>query len=342
MIPDILITSIPQRHKYLKLTIKCLSDYKGKIVIVIPDHKYFQFLKKIRNKNIKIVFSKKKYRVEKVWEGLKYINSKSILQMGDDDLYDLQYIYEAGKILEKNSKIVAVDCFYLAFDHNIKKYVNDLDALKYKQVRKKKFKISGKNYYERIKFVSDNLIYNKRFHSSVIRSSLFNRFIYLAIKYQKNIHTHFTDQLFFLYFLMEGEIYTINKLGSVYSVNQSSRKGYYFHKNLKKYEFYKNFFSHKSSVKIFIQIIKKNLNVEEKKDKIILKNFVDVLTKINLIHLNNRIENSKLNNLTTKISKIFKIYYKSFKFFKNHFIYPAKSKSFQEKTDYYFENLKNL
>ena len=60
------------------------------------------------------------------------------------------------------------------------------------------------------------------------------------------------------------EIYTLKKLGAIYSLNQSLRKGFYFHKNLKKYEFFENFYDEKSSVKKFIQMIKTNLKVDEK------------------------------------------------------------------------------
>ena len=59
MVPDIVITSIPERHKNLRVTLKHLSDYKGKIIVVINRHKSFQFIKKLKNKNIKIIFSKK-------------------------------------------------------------------------------------------------------------------------------------------------------------------------------------------------------------------------------------------------------------------------------------------
>ena len=47
--------------------------------------------------------------------------------MADDDLYN-NYIYEAGKILNRNSKFVAVDCFHLCLDFKMKKYINDHDA----------------------------------------------------------------------------------------------------------------------------------------------------------------------------------------------------------------------
>ena len=340
MIPDIIITSVPERHKNLKNTLRYLSNYKGKIIVVINRHKSNKFLKKFKKKNVKIIFSNKKYRVEKVWEGLKHVKSISVLQMADDDLYNLDYIYEAGKILNRNSKFVAVDCFHLCFDFKMKKYINDHDALKYYQVKKNNFKIEGSNYYKRLKSIKDNLIYNKRIHSSVVRTSLYKKISYFAFKYQKDIHTHFTDQLFYLYYLMVGEIYTVNKLGAIYSINQSVREGYYFHKNMKNYEFFQNFYTHKSSVKQFIQIIKTNLNVNENKAKIILKNYWNVLKKINQIHENDRAIDSKLNRLTKIISRKLKIYYKNFRYFRNHFHFPSMSKNFEIDANIYFDNLK--
>ena len=120
--------------------------------------------------------------------------------MADDDLYDLKYIYEAGKILNENSKISVVDCF-LTFDHNIKKYINDLDALKYLQIRKNKFKIKGSNYFKRINFVEDNLIYNKEFIPQSQGQDYIKK-LYILLLNTKKIYVHFTDQLFYLFFLI--------------------------------------------------------------------------------------------------------------------------------------------
>lgn len=261
----ILILFHRSRVKELKKKIEYFSNTKFKILMLgqMDNPHELRELIKIKNiKNLRLVISKNQYPGEKQLEAESLIDTEYMIFLGDDDFVTFDYLEKSIKILDEKKNVHVVDCFTTKFKINESEqsliFLNNYMINYYFFFKRKNFYLKGDDLFERINKLQNS--YNPNLHHCVVRKSTF----YFSLKtIQNNTHCdvlNYYDKLFFLLFLLKGDIYFLNIHGYVRQVENSLRAGYlpekYFLKNKK---FLNDFLNDQIALDYLYLIINKDL-----------------------------------------------------------------------------------
>lgn len=264
----ILISFHHTRTKELERKIEYFSNSKFKIIMIGQTDKYEKLrkLKKINNvQNLKILISKNKYPGEKVLEAEKIIDTEYMIFLGDDDFITFDYLEKAIKILDKNKNVHVVDCFTTKFKFNESNnsliFFNNYMIDYYLFLKRNNFNLKGGNLFERINKLEN--CFNPNLHHCVVRKNTF----YFSLKTIQNNKAsdvlNYYDKIFFLLFLLKGDIYFLDLHGYIRQVENSLREknlpDKYF---LKKKLFLEDFLNDNNVLNYLYLIIHKELKCD--------------------------------------------------------------------------------
>ena len=210
----IIISTVPERERYLLRLLSYLSNSKCKVLVIGAKKK----LKKLTfGKNIKFIFYNKKKRAINKWIILeKYINTKYVLNLADDDFVLFSYLENAVNFLEKKKNFCCVESFALRFDEqNAKLNFNEyfIDHHKYL-----------------LRSHGNNL---SSFHGNLIRNVFKKKDYYKILNLmitKMNTHPQWDDFFFhFLARISKKKIHYSSEIGHLRSENERTI-------NLKRYE----------------------------------------------------------------------------------------------------------
>jgi glycosyltransferase domain-containing protein len=209
----IIISTVPERERYLLRLLSYLSNSKFKVLVIGAKAK----LKKLKfSNNIKFILYNKKKRAIHKWIALeKYINTKYILNLADDDFVLFSYLENAVNFLEKKKAFHCVESFALRFDEQNKKLnFNEYFIDHHKHI---------------LKSNGDNL---DLFHGNLIRNVFKKKDYYKILRLMiTNMNTHPQWDDFFFHFLArisKTKIYYSPEIGHLRSENERTI-------NIKKY-----------------------------------------------------------------------------------------------------------
>ena len=287
----IMISTIPERKIYLRRILNFYNKFDCKI-IVIGSNKEFKSKKKetnlkyiyYKNTNLKNVFKK--------WEFVKkFVNTKYIINIADDDFALISYLNNSVKILNQNKNYSAVESFVIRFNEKNKKInFNEYFLSHHMNLLK------NNNKKKRFNFFHGNL------SRSVFRKEIYFKYLNIINK-KLDFWPSWADFLFHSLATLDNyRIYYLPELGSLRSENiRTSLMKKYSHKQLKKIDILKNKKNKLFLKKIHSKFFKISLKTSEKEIKKILDDY-----EINRIS-NNKNKLDKFLSILTNRLFFFKI-----------------------------------
>ena len=276
--PTIIITFVKHRQNFLERLIKYYKNYNGEIIIVGPKINILN-----KDRKIKYIINNDQNCSNKLLATKKYVKSKNLIWVGEDDFVFEDYIYEANKILNKDPKISVVESFYLDFFE--KKFELAIKSMEEYHIERKK-NLLYNDLHGRLKYFSK---FNGNICHSVMRKNIF--FDIIKIYNDKIIDDSLNDKIFYLGLLLKGKIYYLNILGhlrsQLISVNKIEKKvelsEILKNKKINKYLIKKlsKFSKNKITYEIINIYVKKyNKNLIYKKKNIFFNRFTNTISKI--------------------------------------------------------------
>ena len=200
----IIISTLPERKKYLIRILSFLKNYDCKVLVIGPIQ---EFKKKKNDRKINFIFYNKKKRAIHKWLALdKFIKTKYILNLADDDFVLPSYLYKAINFLETRPTFCAVESFALRFGEDKKKLNFDEYFLSHHQnlINRK---------YNRIDLFHGNLIRN------VFRKKDYYKTLKIMVL-KMNTHPQWDDYLFhFVAVTLNDKIHYFPEFGHLRSEN---------------------------------------------------------------------------------------------------------------------------
>ncbi len=300
--PTIIITFVKHRQNYLKRLIKYYKNYNGKIIVVGPKIKFLN-----KERKIKYIVNNEDNCSNKLLSTKKYVKSKNLIWVGEDDFVFQDYIYDANKILNKDLSISAVESFYLDFfEKTFELAIKSMET--YHPERMKN--LLNKSFNQRLMYFSK---FNGNICHSVMRKNIF--FDIIKIYNEKIIDDSLNDKIFYLGLLLKGKIYYLNILGHLRSQLISVNK---IEKKVELSKILKNKKINKYLVKKLSKFSNNKITYK------IINVYVKKYNK-NLIHNKKNIFFNKITNIVSK--KLLGIRFNSFLCLLKFYIYPIWSKN---------------